>query len=122
MGSPDTDPHADPEERPQHRVTLSKPYWLGQCPVTEAQYQQIMGTNPSAFKDPTETAPVDMISWDNAQEFCKRLSALPQEKAASRKYRLPTEAEWEYACRAGSTTRFFFGDAEEALPTTAGSM
>ena len=66
-----------------------------------------MGTNPSAFKDPTETAPVDMISWDDAQEFCKRLSALPQEKAAGRKYRLPTEAEWEYACRAGSTTRYY---------------
>jgi formylglycine-generating enzyme required for sulfatase activity len=115
MGSPDTDAQADAEERPQHRVTLTKPYWLGQCPVTEFQYQKVMGINPSAFKDPTETAPVDMVSWDDAQEFCKRLSALTQEKAAGRKYRLPTEAEWEYACRAGTTTRFCFGEAEDML-------
>ena len=64
--------------------------------------------NPSSFKGPQH--PVENVSWDDAVKFCEKLSALPEEKAAGRTYRLPTEAEWEYACRAGSTTRYSFGD------------
>jgi formylglycine-generating enzyme required for sulfatase activity len=92
----------------QHEVTLSKAFYMGVTEVTQAQYQAIMGTNPSRFRG--ETNPVEMISWDDATEFCKKLS-----KKTRQAVRLPTEAEWEYACRAGSKTKFCFGDAAEGL-------
>ena len=92
----------------QHEVTLSKPFYMGVTEVTQAQYEAIMGTNPSHFKGATN--PVDRVSWDDATEFCKKLS-----EKTRRAVRLPTEAEWEYACRAGSKTRFCFGDAEEGF-------
>jgi formylglycine-generating enzyme required for sulfatase activity len=72
-----------------------------------------MGENPSEFKGTNN--PVETVSWEDAVAFCKKLSELPEEKAAGRVYRLPTEAEWEYACRAGSTTRFGFGDSDSQL-------
>jgi formylglycine-generating enzyme required for sulfatase activity len=112
MGSSDDD-------GPKHEVTLTKDFYLGMTQVTQAQYQQVMDENLSNFqgdevsgRDSSEF-PVEQISWDDALEFCKKLSDLPEEKAAGRVYRLPTEAEWEYACRAGSTTAFSFGDDEE---------
>ncbi|MCL4205629.1 MAG: SUMF1/EgtB/PvdO family nonheme iron enzyme [Pirellulaceae bacterium] len=105
-------------ETPEHRVRITKPFYLGIYPVTQAEYQRVMGVNPSHFQrsngllglfaKPAEPQrPVEQVSWVDAIEFCQRLSA--QENT---KYRLPTEAEWEYACRARSTGRWCFGDNE----------
>ena len=96
-----------------HEVTLTKPFKMGVHEVTQAQYEQVMGVNPSRFKGADN--PVEMVSWTEAVEFCRRLSELPAEKAAGNVYRLPTEAEWEYACRAGTTTKYSFGDDESDL-------
>jgi formylglycine-generating enzyme required for sulfatase activity len=98
------------EDETPHEVTLTKPFKMGVHEVTQDQYEQVMGVNPSHFKGAAN--PVEMVSWDDAVEFCRRLSELPAEKAAGNVYRLPTEAEWEYACRAGTTTKFSFGDDE----------
>lgn len=91
-----------------HEVTLKQPFKMGVHEVTQDQYEQVMKSNPSKFKGAEN--PVDGVSWNDAVEFCRRLSELPAEKAAGRVYRLPTEAEWEYACRAGTTTKYSFGD------------
>ena len=96
-----------------HEVTLTKPFKIGVHEVTQAQYEQVMGVNPSKLKSANK--PVEMVSWKDAVEFCRRLTDLPAEKAAGNVYRLPTEAEWEYACRAGTTTKFSFGDDESQL-------
>ena len=101
MGSPADELDRDSNEDPQHRVILSA-FYMGRFQVTQAQWQVVMGNNPSHFKG--EKRPVEIISWNDAQEFCKRLS-----QKTGRKYRLPSEAEWEYACRAGTTTPFYFG-------------
>ena len=107
-----------PGEGPQHRVRITKPYWLGATDVTQEEYQRVMGSNPSKFQgDPKR--PVEQVSWDDAVEFCRRLSELPGEKAAKRQYGLPTEAQWEYACRAGTTTRWYSGDNEAGLSDVA---
>ena len=86
---------------------------MGVHEITQAQYEQVMGVNPSRFKGADN--PVENVSWDDAVEFCRRLSELPAEKEAGNVYRLPTEAEWEYACRAGTTTMYSFGDDESKL-------
>ncbi|MFM2094024.1 MAG: hypothetical protein RIS70_1148 [Planctomycetota bacterium] len=99
--------NGNPDET-RHEVTLSKPFYLGVYLVTEEQYALVMGTNPSEHKGPKN--PVTNVSWEDAVEFCRRLSEVPKERAAGREYRLPTEAEWEYACRAGTTTEYSFGD------------
>jgi formylglycine-generating enzyme required for sulfatase activity/serine/threonine protein kinase len=96
-----------------HQVTLTRPFYLGVYEVTQEQYERVMGQNPSHFKGARN--PVEKVSWEDAVEFCKKLSALPEERAAGRVYRLPTEAEWEYACRAGSTTKYSFGDKDSQL-------
>jgi formylglycine-generating enzyme required for sulfatase activity len=102
-------------------VTISRDYYLGVYEVTQSQYEKVMGTNPSYFQGDnvanvdSSNHPVEMVSWEEAVEFCKRLSELPEEKAAGRVYRLPTEAEWEYACRAGTTTKYSFGDDDGQL-------
>ncbi|MDC0279224.1 formylglycine-generating enzyme family protein, partial [bacterium] len=106
------DASGEDDETP-HEVTLTKPFKMGIHEVTQAQYEQVMGVNPSGFKGADN--PVETLSWDDAVEFCRRLSELPAEKAAGNVYRLPTEAEWEYACRAGTTTKFSFGDDESEL-------
>jgi len=90
----------------QHKVTISKPFYLQTTPVTQAQWKSVMGKNPSLFKKWGEDCPVESISWEDVQEFLKRLNQIE----SSNKYRLPTEAEWEYACRAGTTTRYNWGD------------
>jgi len=91
-----------PSELPQHQVRITKPFRLGVTEVTQEEYQHVIGSNPSKFQgDPKR--PVERVSWDDAVEFCRRLSELPEEKAAGRRYALPTEAQWEYACRASST-------------------
>jgi serine/threonine protein kinase len=86
---------------------------IGVYEVTQQQYEAVMGSNPSNFKRANN--PVENVSWDDAVAFCLKLSALPAEKAARRVYRLPTESEWEYACRAGTTTEYSFGDHEQDL-------
>ena len=96
-------------ETPVHIVKITEPFYIGATEVTQAQYQAVMGTNPSAFKD-DDSRPVESVSWDDAVAFCEKLSA--REKQT---YRLPTEAEWEYACRADSTTAYCFGDDESRL-------
>ncbi len=107
-----------PSEGPQHRVRISKSYCLGATDVTQEEYQRVMGSNPSKFQgDPKR--PVEQVSWDDAVEFCRRLSELPREKAAKRRYGLPTDAQWEYACRAGTTTRRYSGDDEAGLADLA---
>jgi len=108
MGSPDSEQWHYKIEGPQHEVTLSKPFYMGVTEVTQAQYEAVMGTNPSNFKGATN--PVETVSRKDAAEFCKKLSEKTRQTV-----RLPTEAEWEYACRAGTATAFSFGDADSAL-------
>ena len=122
MGSPDSDPGATEDEKPQHRVRISRPFYMGVYAVVQEEYQRVMAHNPSFFSATghgknkvtglnTARFPVEQIRWPDAMDFCRRLSELPAEKQAGRVYRLPTEAEWEYACRAGTTTAFHCGDS-----------
>jgi len=104
MGSPVTEAGRGSEEGPQHEVTISKPFYMGVFEVTQEQYEQVMGVNLGGFKGAKN--PVECVSWDEAVEFCRKLSA-----RTGKKVMLPTEARWEYACRAGTTTAFHTGDA-----------
>ena len=133
MGSPASDHNAQPDEKPQRRVKITRPFLLGKFKVTQALYQDVTGKNPSAFKpdgrrganlhdEDSLRRPVESVTWLDAVAFCNRLS----ERHGLKPYyhvdgsnvsviggdgwRLPTEAEWEYACRAGTTTRWCFGD------------
>jgi formylglycine-generating enzyme required for sulfatase activity len=119
MGSPPAEAGRRDNEGPRHEVNLANHFYLAVHTVTQLQYQKVMKANPSHF-DPIHGGgpahPVENVSWDDAVEFCRRLSALPAEREAGRSYRLPTEAEWEYACRAGTATPFAFG---ESLSVTA---
>lgn len=108
MGSPEAEWGRDSDEGPIHRVRITRPFYLGVYEVTQQQYEQVMGSNPSYLKG--ATLPVEQVSWTEALEFCRRLSA-----KEGREYRLPTEAQWEYACRAGATTRYWFGDSDPLL-------
>jgi len=98
-----------PFEAPKHRVRITRPYYAGIYEVTQAEYERVMGTNPSRLKG-NPIRPVEQVTWHDAVAFCRRLSEDPKEKAAGAVYRLLTEAEWEHACRAGTTTRYSFGD------------
>ncbi|HEY9802457.1 MAG TPA: SUMF1/EgtB/PvdO family nonheme iron enzyme [Leptolyngbyaceae cyanobacterium] len=102
MGSPQGEAERYTDESPQHQVTVPG-FFMGKYEVTQAQYQAIMGANPSYFQG--EKRPVENVSWDDAVEFCNRLS-----HKTGKTYRLPSEAEWEYACRARTTTPFYFGE------------
>ena len=140
MGSPDDDKDALDDEKPQHRVRITRPFYLGTYELTQAQYEAVMGENPSRFSatgggkekvagQSTDQHPVEQVSWVDAVRFCNKLSeregmnpfyqikgedvSVPQWKGSG--YRLPTEAEWEYACRAGSKTWFSFGDEQAGL-------
>lgn len=112
MGSPKSEPGRRDDENP-HKVTLTQSFGMGVHEVTQAHYEQVVGHNPSEF--PGATNPVEKVNWDDAVQFCRKLSALPAEQAAGREYRLPTSAEWEYAARAGTTTDYRFGDVESQL-------
>ena len=103
MGSSESD-----SEKPPHQVKVNS-FAIGKYPITQAQYQAVMGNNPSHFKNNPQN-PVEQVSWDDAQAFCQKLSQI-----TGKTYRLPTEAEWEYACRAGTTTRYYFGDDANQL-------
>ena len=100
-------------EEQLHHVEITRPFYLGMFQVTQYEYITVMGDNPSVFNGYTK--PVEHISWKQAFEFCNKLSQLPAEKSEGRFYRLPTEAEWEYACRAGSDTAFAYGNKLTAL-------
>jgi formylglycine-generating enzyme required for sulfatase activity len=102
MGSPENEKERLDSEGPQHRVTI-QPFWLGKYPITQRQWQAVMGNNPARFKG--DNRPVECVSWKDVVEFCQRLS-----EKTGKTYRLPSEAEWEYACRAGTTTPFYFGE------------
>ena len=136
-----------PSEGPQHLIRISKPFYMGASPVTQGDYERIMGTNPSAFSPQpldaqafvppldqrqtierervtktkrelgreTGSCPVESVSWSDCEEFCRRLSAIASEQSSQRKYRVPTEAEWEYGCRVGTTTTWSNGDSEAEL-------
>ena len=104
---------AHPDAAPVHRVTLTTPFHLGRTEVTNRQWKQVMGEVPTAWG--ALDFPARWVSWDQASAFCQRLSALSEEQAAGRTYRLPTEAEWEYACRANSQAAFSHGDDDSAL-------
>ena len=109
MGSGKDDEDASDLEKPRHKVTISRPFYLGRYPVTQTQWEAVMGNNPSSFKGTKR--PVECVSWDDAQEFIFKLNA----REGHNRYRLPTEAEWEYACRAGSKGRYCFGDDESKV-------
>jgi formylglycine-generating enzyme required for sulfatase activity len=107
MGSPSSEDGRSSDEGPVHAVSLDG-FSMGKTEVTQAQYEALMGTNPSYFKGAQN--PVEQVSWNDATAFCGKLS-----EKTGKTYTLPTEAQWEYACRAGSTTRFSFGDSDSAL-------
>ena len=109
MGSPSSETDRDSDEGPQHEVTISQGFYLGQYEITQAQWESVMGRNPSTFIGPNR--PVETLSWNEVQAFIHRLN----ETAGDSLYRLPTEAEWEYAARAGTTTRWSYGDEERQL-------
>jgi formylglycine-generating enzyme required for sulfatase activity len=131
MGSPVEEEGSEDDETP-HVVTLNADYYLGVTEVTQEQFRRVMGRNPSGYqgekaaeRNPrtgrvlrlidTANYPVENVTWPEAVEFCRKLSAIPAEQQASRVYRLPTEAEWEYACRAGSKLAYSFGPSLEKL-------
>jgi formylglycine-generating enzyme required for sulfatase activity len=104
MGSPDSETDRDASEGPQHEVKIAHAFYMGKYTVTQAQYQAVTGYNQSQFKD-GDNYPEESVSWTDAQNFCTELS-----KRTGKKVRLPTEAEWEYAARAGTKTVFSVGD------------
>ncbi|WP_334310517.1 SUMF1/EgtB/PvdO family nonheme iron enzyme [Dolichospermum circinale] len=103
MGSPENEEKRSDRESPQHQVTVPS-FFMGKYPVTQAQYQAIMGNNPSYFQG--QNRPVERVSWNDAVKFCELLS-----QRTGKNYTLPSEAQWEYACRAGTTTPFYFGES-----------
>ncbi|QEG01355.1 Serine/threonine-protein kinase pkn1 [Stieleria maiorica] len=120
MGSAIDQPGRKPDEFP-HLISISREFFLAAYEVSQSEYRFVMQSNPSYFRihgdgqkdlqgQLPDQLPVEQVTWDEANEFCRRLSRLPAETASGRRYRLPTEAEWEYACRAGTETAFFFGD------------
>ena len=113
MGSPESEDRIFGDFEAQRRVKITSSFLLGVHEVTQSQYESVMGRNPSHFKGANN--PVEQVSWRDAEAFCAKLSSLPAEVAAGRVYRLPTDAEWEYACRAGTTTAYSFGDDAEDL-------
>ena len=136
MGAATGEPGAKQSEK-QHKVTISKGFYMGIHEVTQDQYLRVMGKNPSVFQGEMllknkkivealepglvgHNHPVDHVTWDDAVDFCKRLSEMPEEKKAGHVYRLPTEAEWEYACRAGTTSAYSLGESKDSLEQAVG--
>jgi formylglycine-generating enzyme required for sulfatase activity len=140
MGSPEEDKESHADERPRHEVRITKAFYLGVHEVTQKEFRAVMGYNPSYFsrdgegkkdegylafncptggkaelraKDAPDNFPVENVSWAEAKEYCEKLSAMTKEMESGRVYRLPSEAEWEYACRAGASSykKFHFGNA-----------
>ena len=116
MGSPDSEEERDYREGPQTEVTFTAGFWMGSCEVTQAEYETVRGVTPSYWVG--DDLPVESVNWMDAVAYCEELTQ--QEREAEKlpegwEYRLPTEAQWEYACRAGTTTRFSFGDDDSDL-------
>jgi formylglycine-generating enzyme required for sulfatase activity len=120
MGAPESETGREADETPRHQVTITADFFLGTCEITQSQYEQVMGAHDFAFSKrgrkaaavtsmDTSNFPAENVSREQAEEFCRKLSQVPEEREHRRIYRLPTEAEWEYACRAGSTTAFHHG-------------
>lgn len=109
MGSPSDEKGRYKNEGPVHEVTIKNSFYMGKYPVTKKQWEKVMGNNPSDFKD--EGRPVETVSWKEVQEFVVKMN----EMEGTDKYRLPSEAEWEYGCRAGTKTSYFFGEDESKL-------
>jgi formylglycine-generating enzyme required for sulfatase activity len=107
MGSPASEAHRDSDEGPQRLVTIRQGFWMGRYEVTQEQYEAVMGTNPSRFTTCGKDCPLENISWNDAKEFISKLNA----RNDGFVYSLPSEAEWEYAARAGTTTAFAFGNS-----------
>jgi formylglycine-generating enzyme required for sulfatase activity len=124
MGSPDEDKDASGDEKPRHQVRITRPFYLGVTEVTQGQYRAVTGQSPSHFKG-SDDLPVEQVSWNDTIAFCNRLSEAEGlkpyyrfgagEQSGGDGYRLPTEAEWEYACRAGNPARYSFGDDPASL-------
>jgi uncharacterized protein (TIGR02996 family) len=130
MGSPKSEHGRNGDEEVQHEVEITRAFYLGACPVTQSQWQQIMGNNPSYFcrerdgRDmvagmDTRDFPVEDVEWDDVTAFLDKLSALEAERQAGRTYRLPTEAEWEYACRGGASSSMPFHHGRRLSATQA---
>jgi formylglycine-generating enzyme required for sulfatase activity len=112
MGSDFSEPGRERNEYIRHEMTLDRDFQLSVTPVTQRQFELVMLRNPAKFaaeQGGSPEHPVENVSWHEAEEFCQRLSAMPDELQARRRYRLPTEAEWERACRAGTSTSYSFG-------------
>jgi len=111
MGSPENEMYRDSDEGPVHRVRITRAFYLGKYEVTQEQWEAVMGYNACWHRGPKN--PVDNVSWDDAEDFLSKLN----EKLGKGglKFRLPTEAQWEYACRAGTTTQYSFGNDEDSL-------
>ena len=113
MGSPESDEMKGGDETPQHKVTIKNGFYMQKTEVTQGQWKEIMGNNPSLIQQ-GDDYPVDSVSWNDVQEFIEKLN-----KQSGMNYRLPTEAEWEYAARAGTTTKWYCGDDEGCLGSIA---
>ena len=117
MGSPTEETGRDPDESPQTRVIIPSGFWMGKWEVTQRDYYKVTGLNPSN-ETGDANRPVERVSWFEAMEYCKKLTTTCESQGQLPEgfvYRLPTEAEWEYACRAGATTRFNYGEDKNAL-------
>ena len=120
MGSPRNEPNRIVEEEQQFEAIISHGFWIGKYPVTQAQWQVIMGNNPSHFQHINQNCPVENVTWYEAMEFCRRLNlsygdCLPQDYSFS----LPTEVQWEYGCRAGTQTTYNIGNSLKDLDRAA---
>jgi formylglycine-generating enzyme required for sulfatase activity len=119
MGSPESEPDRFACEH-QHKVRITKAFWIGVEEVTVEQYSTVLNREVNDAQDGSQ--PEDRLSWHDAEAFCRKLSELEPEKMTGRNYRLPTEAEWESACRAGTQTAFFWGDDPQAADEYAWSL
>lgn len=120
MGSPSAEPNRVQEEEPQFFATLSEGFWLGKCPVTQAQWQSVMGSYPRPLQELNPNCPMDNVSWHDAIKFCEELNGQFSDRLpAGYRFSLPTEVQWEYSCRAGTQTIYNVGDTLADLDRAA---